>query len=158
MDKELVMYTIPDAKAKTYVVKAIFEYEYEENGQLKVNNMEDVFGIPVIQPAKLEVTDVIVYEPAFVGEPVYISSEFYNMGRVKLSNLMIRVEGDFDTRESNYFVGNFDIGYSDYYEGSIIPLNPGETKENWFIPLKMLQVKNTGLKRNLPLLQWNRSL
>lgn len=128
VDKELVMYTIPDAKAKTYVVKAIFEYEYEENGQLKVNNMEDVFGIPVIQPAKLEVTDVIVYEPAFVGEPVYISSEFYNMGRVKLSNLMIRVEGDFDTRESNYFVGNFDIGYSDYYEGSIIPLNPGETK------------------------------
>lgn len=126
-EKQMVMYTIPDAKAKTYVVKAIFEYEYEENGQLKTNNMEDVFGIPVIQPAKLEVTDVIVFEPAFVGEPVYISSEFYNMGRVKLSNLMIKVEGDFDTRESNYFVGNFDIGYSDYYEASITPLHPGET-------------------------------
>ena len=34
-EKEMVMYTIPDAKAKTYVVKAIFEYEYEEDGQLK---------------------------------------------------------------------------------------------------------------------------
>ena len=41
-EKQMVMYTIPDAKAKTYVVKAIFEYEYEENGQLKTNNMEDV--------------------------------------------------------------------------------------------------------------------
>ena len=127
-EKQLVMYTIPDAKAKTYVVTAIFEYEYEENDQLKTNKMEDVFGIPVIQPAKLEVTEVIVSEPAYVGEPVYISSEFYNMGRVKLSNLMIKVEGDFDTRESNYFVGNFDIGSGDYYEASITPLNPGETK------------------------------
>ena len=127
-EKQLVMYTIPDANAKTYVVTAIFEYEYEENDQLKTNKMEDVFGIPVIQPAKLEVTEVIVSEPAYVGEPVYISSEFYNMGRVKLSNLMIKVEGDFDTRESNYFVGNFDIGSGDYYEASITPLNPGETK------------------------------
>jgi len=128
-EKTLVMYTIPDAKAKTYVVTAVFEYEYEENGQLKTNRMEDVFGIPVIQPAKLEVTDVIVSEPAYVGEPVYISSEFYNMGRVKLTNLMVRVESeDFDTRESNYFVGNFDIGYSDYYEASITPLKPGENR------------------------------
>lgn len=126
--KELVMYTIPDAQAKTYVVKAVFEYEYKENKQLKTNNMEDVFGIPVVQPAKLETSDVIVYEPAFVGQPVYISSEFYNMGKVMLSNLMVRVEGDFDTKESNYFVGNFESGYSDYYEASIIPLTPGETK------------------------------
>jgi hypothetical protein len=126
--KEMVMYTIPDAQAKTYVVKALFEYEYEEDEQLKTNNMEDLFGIPVIQSAKLEVTDVIVSEPAFVGEPVYVSSEFYNTGRVKLSNLMIRVEGDFDTRESNYFVGNFEIGNADYYDASITPLQPGETK------------------------------
>ncbi len=127
-NKEMVMYTIPDARAKTYVVKASFEYEYEEQKQLKTNNMEDVFGIPVVQPAKLETTDVIVYEPAIVGEPVYLFSEFYNMGKVLLSNLMVRVEGEFDTKESNYFVGNFDSGYSDYYEGSIIPLVPGETK------------------------------
>lgn len=126
--KQLVMYTIPDALAKTYVVTAVFEYEYEEDGQLKTNKMEDVFGIPVIQPAKLEVTDVIVSEPAYVGEPLYISSEFYNMGKVKLSNLMVKVEGDFDTRESNYFVGNFDIGASDYYEASITPLQAGEAK------------------------------
>ncbi|NLY17833.1 MAG: S-layer protein [Clostridiaceae bacterium] len=126
--KEMVMYTIPDAKAKTYVVKALFEYEYIEQKQVKTNNSEDVFGIPVIQPAKLETSDVIVEEPAFVGEPVYITAEFYNMGKVMLSNLMVKVEGEFDTRESNYFVGNFESGYSDYYEASIIPLMPGETK------------------------------
>lgn len=126
--KEMVMYTIPDAKAKTYVVKTIFEYEYEEQNQLKTNNMEDVFGIPVVQPAKLETSDVIVQEPAFVGEPVYITAEFYNMGKVTLSNLMLKVEGDFNAKESNYFVGNFDMGNSDYYEASIIPLQAGETK------------------------------
>lgn len=127
-EKEMVMYTVPDAKAKTYVVKAIFEYEYEEKDQVKTNNMEDLFGIPVVQPAKLETSDVIVPEPAYVGEPLYIMSEFYNMGKVTLSNLMVKVEGDFDTKESNYFVGNFEMGSSDYYEAPITPLNPGETK------------------------------
>jgi hypothetical protein len=127
-EKEMVMYTIPDAKAKTYVVKAIFEYEYEDNDQLKTNNMEDLFGIPVVQPAKLETTEVIVLEPAIVGEPVYLTSEFYNMGKVSLTNLMIKAEGDFDTKESNYFVGNFEMGSSDYYEAPITPLRPGETK------------------------------
>lgn len=126
--KEMVMYTIPDAKAKTYMVKAMFEYEYREQKQLKTNNSEDVFGIPVVQPARLETTDVIVQEPAFVGEPVYVTAEFYNMGKVLLSNLMVKVEGEFDAKESNYFVGNFESGNSDYYEASIIPLVPGETK------------------------------
>jgi len=125
-EKEMVMYTIPDAKAKTYVVKALFEYEYEEQDQIKQNNMQDVFGIPVVQPAKLETTDVIVSEPAFVGEPVYLTAEFYNMGKVTLSNLMVKAEGDFDTKESNYFVGNFEMGSSDYYEAPVTPLMPGE--------------------------------
>ncbi len=124
--KEMIMYTIPDAKAKTYDVKAVFEYEYEEQGQLKSNNMEDVFGIPVVQPAKLETTDVVVSEPAFVGEPLFITSEFYNMGKVALSNLMVKVEGNFDTKETNYFVGNFQTGYSDYYEARVTPTQPGE--------------------------------
>ncbi len=127
-EKHMVMYTIPDAKAKTYVVKALFEYEYEEQDQIKQNNMEDVFGIPVVQPAKLEATDVIVSEPAFVGEPVYLTAEFYNMGKVALSNLMIKAEGDFDAKESNYFVGNFEMGSGDYYEAPVTPLAPGELK------------------------------
>jgi hypothetical protein len=126
-EKEMMMYTIPDAQAKTYVVKASFEYEYEEKDQLKTNSMEDLFGIPVVQPAKLETSDVIVSEPAVMGEPVYLSSEFYNMGKVTLSNLMVKVEGNFDTKESNYFVGNFEMGMSDFYEAPVTPLVPGET-------------------------------
>ena len=127
-EKEMVMYTIPDAQAKTYVVKASFEYEYKEKDQLKTNTMDDLFGIPVVQPARLETSDVIVSEPAIVGEPVYLTSEFYNMGKVTLSNLMVKVEGNFDTKESNYFVGNFESGMSDYYEAPVTPLVPGETK------------------------------
>lgn len=127
-EKEMMMYTIPDAQAKTYVVKASFEYEYKEKDQLKTNTMDDLFGIPVVQPAKLETSDVIVSEPAIVGEPVYLTSEFYNMGKVTLSNLMVKVEGDFNTKESNYFVGNFEMGMSDYYEAPVTPLTPGETK------------------------------
>ena len=38
---------------------------------------------------------IIVLEPAIVGEPVYLLS--YNMGKVSLTNLMMKAEG-FDTR------------------------------------------------------------
>ena len=70
---------------------------------------------------------------------------------------MIRVEGDFDTRESNYFVGNFEIGNADYYDASITPLHPGETKDCWYIHLKMQQGKSIELKLNLQSMQWKLS-
>ena len=143
--KEMMMYTIPDAQAKTYVVKASFEYEYEEKDQLKTNTMDDLFGIPVVQPAKLETSDVFVSEPAFVGEPVYLSSEFYNMAG-HLSNLMSRWKVTL-IQGIHYFVGNFEMGMSVTNEAHYAH-DAGETRAFVFT-LKIQPEKSTVSKRNL---------
>ncbi len=63
---------------------------------------------------------------AFVGQPVGVSLEFYNRGRSTLSNMMVKMEGDFNIEDGNYFVGNFEAGNNDYYEATIYPDKEGE--------------------------------
>lgn len=40
--------------------------------------------------------------------------------------MMVKLEGNFQTENGTYYVGNFDIGRSDYFEGMVIPQEPGE--------------------------------
>jgi hypothetical protein len=40
--------------------------------------------------------------------------------------MMVKLEGDFQTENGQYYVANFDSGSSEYFEGYIIPMNPGE--------------------------------
>jgi len=47
-DWTLTLYTIPDAKSKTYTVTISFEYEDEEGSQYKA---DELIGIPVYQPS-----------------------------------------------------------------------------------------------------------
>ncbi len=120
--KTLEFFTIPDATPKTYTLTANFEYE-EENGT--EHKATELIGVPVNQQIKLETSDIQFPPEAYLGQPLPASMDFYNMGKAKLSNLMIKLEGDFDIQNGNYFVGNFEIGASDFYEGTIIPNTPG---------------------------------
>ena len=122
VEKNIVMYTVPDAKPKTYTIRANFEYEDLEGNQY---NPTEYIGIPVIQQSKLETSDINLPAEAFVGEMIPVSLELYNMGKVTLSNLMIKIEGNFQAEDANYFIGNFDAGSSEYYETMIIPTEPG---------------------------------
>ena len=118
----LEYYTIPDATPKTYTLTANFEYE-DENGESY--EAKELIGIPVSQQLKLETSELVVPSEVFTGEPVAISVDFYNTGKAKLSNLMFKIEGDFEIQNASYYVGNFDVGSSDYFEGTVIPNTPG---------------------------------
>lgn len=118
----LEFFTIPDAKAKTYTMIANFEYEDIEGNEYKST---ELIGIPVQQKTRLETTEVSFPPEAYPGQPVPVGFDFYNMGKVTLSNLMIKLEGEFDAPNSNYFVGNFEPGGNDHYEGAITPRGPG---------------------------------
>ena len=49
--------------------------------------------------------------------PVYpVSLEFYNTGKVTLYNMMVKIEGDFQTENGQYYVGNFQSGNSEHFE------------------------------------------
>lgn len=127
VQKNITMFTVPDAKAKTYTITANFEYE-DDNGQ--EYTATELIGVPVVQQAKLEIGELNLPPEAYVGQPLPVSVEFYNTGKVTLYNMMIKLEGDFQTENGSYFLGNFETGNSEFFEGNVIPSQPGEISGN----------------------------
>lgn len=123
--KTMEFYTIPDAAPKTYTMTANFEYEDDAGVEYETT---EIIGVPVNQQIKLQTSEIQLPPEVFSGQPVPISLEFYNTGKAKISNLMLKLEGDFGTENGAYYVGSFDVGASDYYEGTIIPAAPGLQK------------------------------
>ena len=123
VEKNITMSTVPDAQAKTYTITANFEYEDTKGEEYTAI---ELIGVPVIQQSKLEVGELNIPPEAFVGESVPISAEFYNTGKVTLYNMMVKLEGDFQTEYGSYYVGNFATGNSEFFEGMVIPSEPGE--------------------------------
>jgi len=125
VEKKITMFTIPDAIAKTHTITANFEYEDSEGTELKD---VELIGVPVVQQSRLETAELQLYPEAFVGQQSPVSIEFYNTGKVTLYNMMVKLEGDFQTENGSYYIGNFDTGNSESFEGMVIPSEPGELK------------------------------
>lgn len=120
--KTLEFYTIPDASPKTYSLTANFEYQDEQGTEYKAT---EIIGVPVNQQVALETTDFQLASDGFIGQPVPISMQFYNTGKATISNLMLKVEGNFSAENGTYYVGTFEVGASDYFEATITPTTPG---------------------------------
>lgn len=125
VEKKITMFTIPDAIAKTHTITANFEYEDSEGNELKD---VELIGVPVVQNSRLETAELSYYPEAMVGQPMPISLEFYNTGKVTLYNMMVKLEGDFQTENGSSYIGNFATGSSEYFEGMVMPSEPGELK------------------------------
>ena len=118
VEKDLEFYTIPDAIPKTYSITANFEYEDSGGNPFTAT---ELIGIPVVQQSRLETSVISMPPVAYMGQPIPLTFEFYNMGGVALNNLMITAEGDFTNQTPNYFVGNFEKGSTDYFDTMIFP-------------------------------------
>ncbi|WP_139902214.1 COG1361 S-layer family protein [Clostridium thermarum] len=125
VNKTLTLYTIPDAKQKTYTLTANLEYEDAEGTEYKAT---DLIGIPVAQDTKIETSEITLPPEAYAYQPFYVAFDFYNTGKTMLRNLMIKTEGDFDLQNASYFVGNFDVGSSDHYEAMVTPRAAGQVQ------------------------------
>ncbi|MDD2446400.1 MAG: hypothetical protein PHY91_01750 [Tissierellia bacterium] len=123
VEKKITMFTVPDAQAKTYTLTANFEYE---DSSAEEYTATELIGVPVVQQSKLDIGEVNVFPEAYVGQSTPISLEFYNTGKVSLYNMMVKIEGDFQTENGQYYVGNFESGNSEYFEGYVIPSDIGE--------------------------------
>ncbi|MGI5838766.1 MAG: COG1361 S-layer family protein [bacterium] len=121
-EKQLTFFTVPDAPPKNYTLTANIEYEDEDGNPYTAT---ELIGVPVVQQTRLETSDLSVPMQAFSGQPFPVFLEFYNMGKTTLYNLMVKLEGNFQTQDGNYFVGNFEPGRSDYYNGTVIPTETG---------------------------------
>jgi hypothetical protein len=120
--KNLRFYTIPDASPKTYTINVNFEYEDMENNEYKTT---EIVGISVKQVTKLDVSEFVIDETGFVGQPIYLNFEMYNTGKVTLSNLMIKVEGNFDANQKSTYYGSFNPSSTEYYDNTLIPTEAG---------------------------------
>ncbi len=122
VQKKIVLSSKPDAAAKQYMLSINYEYE-DDKGTAYTN--KDTIGIPLQQTQRLTIGELNISSEAFVGNPIPVNISFYNMGKSTLYNLMIKLDGQFKVEGSSYFVGNFEPGKTDSFDGTIIPDAPG---------------------------------
>jgi hypothetical protein len=118
-----------DASVKPYNIVLTMEYEDSKgnayDSQKNPYKEEETLAINVNQPIRLETSEIVPPYEAYINQPVSIYMDFFNTGKSTLYNLMVKVEGDFTVQGSNYYVGNFEAGRSDYFDMSIIPTLEG---------------------------------
>lgn len=121
--KDIALYVDPNATAKTYVVPVTIKYEDRKGTTL---TSEEMVNIPVTQDCKLQTLSVQIPPIGFIGQPIPITAEFVNVGKVALGNFMVNIEGEFAKENGSYYVGNLEIGASDFFQGSVIPQAEGK--------------------------------
>lgn len=118
VSKKVTFTSKADAAPKQYTISVNYEYE-DEKGNPFTN--KDVVGIPIQQTPRLVVGDVSIPPEAFIGNPIPVNVSFFNMGKSTLYNLMVKLEGNFRVEGTSYFVGNFETGKSDSFDGTLVP-------------------------------------
>lgn len=127
--KVIRMKTKNDATVKGYNILVTFQYEDSKgnayDAQKNPFKEEETITIPVNQPVRIETGEPSFNPENYLNQPTPVSLEFFNMGRSTVYNLMVKAEGDFQVQGSNYFVGNFEPGRSDFFETQVVPTVEG---------------------------------
>lgn len=145
--KTVNMYVDPNATAKTYIVPV--QIKYESTDGTKLENTDNV-NIPVTQASKIEVISSNIPTAGNVGEPMNISMEFVNVGKVNLTNFKVRMEGEIPGKEENvYYLGTFNAGESNEYTATIIPEEEGTLSGT--IQMSYIDADNQTVSMEIPL-------
>ena len=125
VDRQIRMFAVPDAPPRVYNIEVIFEYEdadffeFEETEQI---------SITVRQTTRIELGHLSIPDHGFMFQPVMVDFNIINSGRVALANLRVALEGNFDSRGVDDFVGNIGRGNTTTFTGQFTPLEPGEQR------------------------------
>jgi hypothetical protein len=123
VQRDIKLYTIPDAKNKTYTITFSFEYQDKDGNPY---TSQEIIGVPVYQPSRFEISEPSYAAETQIGMPVYAYFEMYNLGKNTLYNVKMRVEGAQSDPSSTYY-GNFEAGHNEYVELNITPFEVGTT-------------------------------
>lgn len=113
------MKVFANAEGKSYSLSINFEYE-DLDGNFYTDN--ETINIPVYEKTDLTVSDVSVGSSLDNGYTLQV--DFYNTGKVDITNMMVDLEGDFASTNSNYYVGDFATGRTDVYDVEILGTQP----------------------------------
>lgn len=119
VEKTITMTTSHDTAAKTYTLTANLNYE---DGQANPFESQEIIGINIIQDSKFSIGEVILDPEFYIMQPGNLNVEFYNTGKVTLSNFMVELEGEgLNPDTPTYYKGNFPSGTSDSFSCNISP-------------------------------------
>jgi hypothetical protein len=127
VERELVMHAKPDAEQKSYVLTVNFEYEDEKGNPY---TSKETISVRVLQNPRLQTGEISMPAEAYVGQPLSIHVDFYNMGKSTLYNMMAIAKGNFTGEGLSYYVGNFASGSTDSFDTSVTPTSPGALSGN----------------------------
>ena len=124
--RDITLYTIPDAKSKTYTVTFSFEYQDASGNPYK---SDEIIGVPVSQPARFEIGEPAIPAGVQAGQPAYISFDMYNLGKDTLNNVKMQIEG-IDSQPKSAYYGNFEPGHDEFVELNVTPQETGDVTGN----------------------------
>jgi hypothetical protein len=124
VSKTITLYVDPGAAAKTYIVPVVIKYE-DDKGSKTDLTVSDNVNIPVTQQAKLQVMTLNIPTEGFAGQPVPVTAEFANAGKVDLTEFTVSLEGNFEAQDASMYLAKLAIGATNSYAGMIIPQEEG---------------------------------
>ncbi|MGI6665819.1 MAG: COG1361 S-layer family protein [Christensenellaceae bacterium] len=110
-------YTVsPDAEPKPSSFGIELVYEDGSGTEITDNAM---ISLSVSQPMRIKIDNPQV-QPAYEGEPIYVSMGIFNLGKSPIYNLMATVEGTGLSVEQSYYGGTLEGGASKTVELAVI--------------------------------------
>ncbi len=132
VSKTVMVKTKNDAAPKTYVLDFTIAYEDEKGNAYDAKNNpyeeKESISINLKQKNRLEVPEIKLPPMVMVGEPINLDVNFFNMGKSTMYNMLVSIEGDFDTQDATSYVGTFEPGKSEYYTATLFATQTGEAK------------------------------
>lgn len=115
-----------DASPKSYGINIELDFQAKQGNTYQNLKSTETITIPVTQPDRFQVEDVQISDINYVGESIYCSVSYVNMGKNPIYNLSIAVEGTgFTASEASSYIGNVQAGSGDYYEANLTADAPG---------------------------------
>jgi hypothetical protein len=125
VQKSITMYVKPDAQTKAYPIAVDYDYEDDTANPITA---KDTVSVPINVEARMVIGELTIPVDVFVGQPVSIPINFFNMGKSTVYNVLIKATGDFQIQSPEYYGGNFESGKSDNYELMLTPSKPGSNE------------------------------
>ena len=133
-EQEVILKTRSDVATGDYPVSIKVEYEYDDMSAVDTEHGgvtdENTIKLHAVENYRPEIENIYIeaYDGCYVGQPVDLSFEFYNMGRSTLGNVYVTIEGDFElaNNSSKTYVGAVSGYGQEYVNPQIVPLVAGE--------------------------------
>jgi hypothetical protein len=128
VQKSIALLPKTDAAPNSYGVAVTFDYDAVVDNKRQTLNASETITIPLTQPDRFEVGEPETDDQMFVGEDNQLSISYVNKGKSKIYNLAVKLEGNFETKDGDSYIGNLDSGASDNFEASLQPAKAGTLK------------------------------